>query len=136
MVGFQMNRVHLSKPVDATASAGYFFEPTRAILRTMSTQTAEHTPGILGDILNLSGLGYWQFDLSAQHMLASPECIALLGAVQAGTQPLTIEDFQALVHPHDWPGVLALLNVSTVPALSVMRFRVASPYGAWHWLEA
>ena len=102
----------------------------------MTTQSSVHTPDHLGDILHLSGLGTWQFDLCAQHLLASPACIALMGAVQTDAQPLAVETLQALVHPQDWPAVLALLDASTDPQLSAVRFRVSGVHGAWRWLEA
>ncbi len=113
-----------------------FFQFTCAIIFIMTPQTAMHTPGHLGDILYLSGLGTWQFDLSAQHLLASPACIALLGAVHPDAQPLAIETLQELVHPQDWPAVLTLLDGSTATLLSVVRFRVSGLHGAWRWLEA
>ncbi len=102
----------------------------------MTTQTAMHTLGHLGEILHLSGLGTWQFDVSAQHLLPSPACIELLGAAPADDQPLSIETLQALVHPQDWPAVLALLHASTDPTLSAVRLRVSGSHGAWRWLEA
>ncbi|MBK6650356.1 MAG: PAS domain-containing protein [Betaproteobacteria bacterium] len=101
----------------------------------MTTQTAMHTLGHLGEILHLSGLGTWQFDHSAQHLLASPACIVLLGAAPADDQPLSIEKLRALVHPQDWPAVLALLNAPTDSQHSVVRFRVSGLHGAWRWLE-
>ena len=102
----------------------------------MRMQTAMHAPGDLGDILHLSGLGTWQFDLTAQQLLASPAFLELLGAVHADAQPLAIKSLQALLHPQDWPAVLALLNASTAPLPSAVRFRVSGPHGAWRWLEA
>ena len=44
----------------------------------MHIQTATHVPDQLGHILNLSGLGTWQFDHVEQRLMASPPVLSLL----------------------------------------------------------
>lgn len=102
----------------------------------MNIQTAIHAPDQLGHILNLSGMGTWQFDHVEQRLTASPPVLALLRGEEDDTPTLTTEMWQGLVHEHDWPKVTALLDTPTDRLRAAVRFRVSGPHGVWRWLEA
>jgi len=102
----------------------------------MHIQTATHVPDQLGHILNLSGLGTWQFDHAEQRLMASPPVLSLLRGQEDDTGTMTTEVWQALVHEQDWPQVLGLLAAHPGQPRSAVRFRVPGPHGAWRWLEA
>ncbi len=101
----------------------------------MHTQTTTHAPAQLGHILNLSGLGTWQFDHVEKRLLASPPVLALLRGQEDDTSAITIEVWQTLVHEQDWPQVLGLLTAQPGQTCSAVRFRVPGAHGAWRWLE-
>lgn len=102
----------------------------------MHIQTTTHVPDQLGHILNLSGLGTWQFDHAEQRLMASPPVLSLLRGQEDDTGTMTTEVWQALVHEQDWPQVLGLLAAHPGQPRSAVRFRVPGPHGAWRWLEA
>jgi diguanylate cyclase (GGDEF)-like protein/PAS domain S-box-containing protein len=102
----------------------------------MHLQPAIHAPDQLGHILNLSGLGTWQFDHVEQRLLASPTVLALMRGHANDAEVLTTQVWQRLVHEQDWPHVMALLTEPPGHARTAVRFRVPGPHGAWRWLEA
>jgi PAS domain S-box-containing protein len=102
----------------------------------MHLQPATHAPDQLGHILNLSGLGTWQFDHVEQRLLASPPVLALMRGHASDTDALTTQVWQSLVHEQDWPHIMALLTEPPGHARTAVRFRVPGPHGAWRWLEA
>ncbi|MBY0466336.1 MAG: PAS domain S-box protein, partial [Burkholderiales bacterium] len=102
----------------------------------MKHQTATHAPDQIGHILNLSGLGTWQFDHAEQRLLASPPVLALLRGHASDADALTTQVWQSVVHEQDWPDLWALLTLPSGHARPAVRFRVPDPHGAWRWLEA
>jgi hypothetical protein len=61
----------------------------------MHLQPATHAPDQLGHILNLSGLGTWQFDHVEQRLLASPPVLALMRGHASDADALTTQVWQA-----------------------------------------
>jgi PAS domain S-box-containing protein len=65
----------------------------------------------------------------------SPEQEALYG-LRPGTFDGTYESWRKLVHPEDWPGVVASLNHAQETGNIAAEYRVVWPDGSIHWLAA
>ena len=65
----------------------------------------------------------------------SPEQEALYG-LAPGTFDGTYESWKKLVHPNDWPAVVASLKHAHETGAISVEFRVIWPDGSTHWLEA
>jgi diguanylate cyclase (GGDEF)-like protein/PAS domain S-box-containing protein len=84
----------------------------------------------------IAGIGQYELDLETQRWQASPLGRQLLGLSQAG--PYTLDEWQALVHPEDWPILSDHFGAALSRASHFDRtYRIVRPSdGAVRWIRA
>lgn len=91
---------------------------------------------VLNMALSRMHIFYWSFDMKRNVMDIDPRYFEYLG-IPAGDSTLTIEEFQNLMHPDDWPSVAEALteqikgNLITDPVM----YRLDRGDGNWEWFE-
>jgi PAS domain S-box-containing protein len=88
---------------------------------------------VLNQALEASAAAAWQWDVASRRLAWSEQASALLGV---GADRLsTFDDFLALVHPDDAPGLRRALDEAVARGGEVRHeFRVRRPDGALRWL--
>lgn len=86
--------------------------------------------------LEAGRMGVWEWDLSTNQVVWSPE-IERLHGIGPGEFPGTFEAYQRDMHPDDLPRVLASFQAALAGrGEHHLEYRIVWPDGAIHWIEA
>ena len=95
------------------------------------------TQSELNNILNISGVAIWEYDLPSRELKINDNWFNLLG-YSRGELPESISTFFALVHPEDLPAIEnATYQFLTNPKVEILQFqlRMKTKKGYWLWLR-
>ncbi|MDZ4405151.1 PAS domain S-box protein [Prosthecobacter sp.] len=86
--------------------------------------------------LESSGFGVWDWDIEHDRLFFSSQWKAMIGYEPQDAMPGNSSEWQAMMHPGDWPGVLSTAQEhleGRSPSL-VDEFRLRCKDGSWKWV--
>lgn len=88
----------------------------------------------LKHVVELSGLGVWEFDLRSKAVRLGPHSAALLG-YDADSLPTTAEGWSDLLHPDDRGAILQRMQALQGEWPLELDLRLAASSGEWRWVR-
>jgi len=96
----------------------------------------EHERQRLSDIIEGTGAGTWEWDLTTGHIRINDEAARMLGYRREEVEPITVETWQSLVHPDDGQAARDLTRRHLAGELPhfVCETRMRHRDGRWVWV--